>query len=164
VLREFSIAAVLASCLASADCIPFTDAPRQIGASKRVTGKVLKVTRLSSGATFLNFCYDYRTCPFQVVVFRGDLRHVGDVRQLEGRVIEIRGDIKEYDGRPEIILRDARQLRGEAGKIPPLPKDYDVEKNGRFSVGRMKYPKSAHKGKRRGQQPPPIQTEEPEPE
>ncbi|HET7205917.1 MAG TPA: hypothetical protein VFI95_04980 [Terriglobales bacterium] len=163
-LREFATAAVLATCFASADCIPFTDAPRHIGASKCISGKVLKVTRLSSGATFLNFCDDYRTCPFQAVVFRGDLRHVGDVRQLEGRVIEIQGDIKEYDGRPEIILRDVRQLRGEAAKIPPLPKDYDVEKKGRFSAGRMKYPKSGHKEKRRGQQPPPIQTEEPEPE
>jgi hypothetical protein len=78
------------------------------------------------------------------VVFRGDLKHVGDVRLLEGRVVEIQGDIKEYDGRPEIILRDARQLRGEAARIPPLPKDFDVERKGRYSAGKFGHPKSSH--------------------
>jgi hypothetical protein len=156
------ITVLLLASLAPAECIPFTDAPRHIGAAKCVTGKVAKVRRLESGTTFLNFCEDYRTCPFQVVVFRGDLRHVGDVRQLEGRVVEIHGDIKEYDGHAEIILREARQLRGEAARIPPLPKGFDVERKGRFSAGKMKYPKSSHKTRKPGRQPPPIQTEEPE--
>src|SRR5690348_726264 len=104
-------------------CIPFTDAIHRIGKITCVTGKVLKVTRLNSGTQFLNFCDDYRTCSFQVVVFRGDLKHVGDIRQLQGRTVEIEGEIRMYDGRPEIILRETRQLRGEAARIPPLPKN-----------------------------------------
>jgi hypothetical protein len=143
------------------DCLPISQARDNIGKMKCITGKVIKVTRLASGTHFLNFCEDYRVCPFQVVVFRGDLKHVGDVRQLEGRIIEIHGDIKDYDGRPEIILKDARQLKGDAARIPPLPKGYDVEKKGRYSAGRFKHPKATRQPAPKPQGRP-IQTEEPE--
>jgi hypothetical protein len=43
-------------------------------------------------------------CPFTVVVFPSGLKDVGDVRRLAGRSIEIRADLKLYDGRAEIIL------------------------------------------------------------
>jgi hypothetical protein len=156
------LSTLLLGSVASADCIPFSDAAKHVGSRKCVTGKIAKVTRLASGTTFLNFCEDYRTCPFQVVVFRGDLRHVGDVRQLEGQMIEINGDIREYDRHAEIILRNASQLRGASGKIPPLPKDFDVEKKGRFSAGKFSHPKSRSKQPKPSRQPAPIQTEEPE--
>jgi hypothetical protein len=63
------------------------------------------------------------------------LRDVGDVRQLEGKVIEIHGKIQQYGGRAEIVLTDVRQLKGEAAKIPPVPKNFDVERRGSFSPG-----------------------------
>src|SRR5438132_10440370 len=46
-----------------AECLPFSEAPKNIGASKCTTGKVLKVTCGVSGTYFLNFCPDYRGCP-----------------------------------------------------------------------------------------------------
>jgi len=78
-------------------------------------------------------------CPFTVVVFSHDLKDVGDVRRLAGRTIEIHGAVKTYDGRPEIVLRDIKQVTGGAAMIPPLPKTYDVESRGHFSPGRL-YP------------------------
>ena len=144
------------------ECIPFSDAGKHVGASKCVSGKVLKVTRLDSGTTFLNFCEDYRTCPFQVVIFRSDLRHVGDVRQLEGRTIEIEGDIKEYDRHAEIILKESGQLRGAAAHIPPLPKGFDVENKGHFSAGSAKRPKAAKTPKKSRQATAPIDIEDSE--
>ena len=155
---------IVASRLLAAECIPFTEAAKHVGTSQCVSGKVVKVTRLDSGTTFLNFCEDYRTCPFQVVIFRSDLRHVGDVRQLEGRVIEIQGDIKEYDRHPEIILKDSGQLRGAAARIPPMPKGYDVEHKGRFSAGKMQHPKSSTQRKKSTRQSAPIETTDPEPQ
>lgn len=149
---------IFASRLLATDCIPFTEAPKHVGTSQCVIGKVVKVTRVDSGTTFLNFCEDYRICPFQVVIFRSDLRHVGDVRQLEGRVIEIEGDIKEYDRHSEIMLRDSGQLRGAAAKIPPMPKGFDVENKGRFSAGKMKYPKKSTQRNKPSRQSIPIQT------
>ncbi len=48
---------------------------------------------------------DPKACPFTVVVFAGDLKKMGDVRQLEGKQIEIKGTVQDYDGHAEIILR-----------------------------------------------------------
>ncbi len=118
--------------------MPFTEAPKKLGSTVCVTGKVLSVKQSDSGAAwFLNFCEDYKTCPFSAVVFTRDLRDVGDVRMLEGRTIEIHGRVLEYKGVPEIIIRDARQLKGEAAKLPKVPKEFDVSRKGRYSAGRM---------------------------
>jgi len=120
---------------AAAECIPFQEAPQHIGDDACVTGKVLQVKQSKSGTWFLNFCEDYRACPFSAVVFASDLRDVGDVRELEGKQIEVHGHIQKYRQQTEIILRDIRQLRGEAAKIPPVPKNFDVSQRGHFSAG-----------------------------
>jgi hypothetical protein len=135
-LKVAIIAAVLsvATTMAHAGCIDYRQATKHIGDDRCVTGKVVAVNRGDSGAYFVNFCKDYQTCPFSVVVFADDLRDVGDIRKLDGKKIEIHGHIQEYDGRPEIILKDIRQLRGEAAKIPPIPKDFDVRRRGNFSA------------------------------
>jgi len=57
-----------------------------------------------------------------------------------GREIEIRGELKEYDGRTEIILENASQLGGQAARISPLPKSFDVEQRGHFSAGKFRAP------------------------
>jgi hypothetical protein len=150
-----------ASGVAADACIPAEKAREHIGRTRCVTGKVQAVRQLPGGTTFLNFCENYLLCPFTVVVFRGDLRHVGDVRQLRGQVIAIEGKIQEYDGRPEIILRNARQLRGDAAKIPALPKSFDVENKGRYSAGKFSYPSERKPAKKRRQAG--VQGEEPEP-
>ena len=102
----------------------------------------------------------FRLCPFTVVIFAGNLKNVGDVRQLQGRMIEIHGQVKEYDGRAEIILEEYRQLSGPGARIPPLPKNYDVEKKGRYSAGTFSHPKARRKPTKR--QPAEIATQEPE--
>jgi hypothetical protein len=94
---------------------------------------VVKVAESASGTFFLNFCEKYRDCPFTVVVFPSSLKDVGDVRALEGKTIEVFGKITSWRGHAEIVLKDARQLKGEAAKLPPVPKEYDVERKGKFS-------------------------------
>ncbi len=109
------------------------EAETRIGDQTCVSGKVLKVAQSQGGTFFLNFCENYRDCPFTVVVFPSHLKDVGDVRALEGKTIEVFGKITRWRGHAEMVLRDARQLKGEAAKIPPLPKEYDVERKGKFS-------------------------------
>lgn len=125
--------------LHGSDCIPIHQAGQHVGETKCVAGKVVRVKVGPKGVHFLDFCEDYIACPFTVIVFSHDLKDVGDVRRLAGRSIEIKGAVKLYDGRPEIILRRISQIEGGAAMIPPLPKDYDVENRGHFSAGRL-YP------------------------
>jgi hypothetical protein len=131
----------------ASDCIPIHEASQHIGETKCVTGKVLHVKVGQSGVHFLDFCEDQAACPFTVVVFSHDLKDVGDVRRLVGRTIEVRGNVKVYDGRPEIILRRIGQIEGGAAMIPPLPKNYDVENRGHFSAGRVRPTKKPTKTK-----------------
>ncbi|HVN19803.1 MAG TPA: hypothetical protein VMU05_13545 [Dongiaceae bacterium] len=123
----------------AADCIPIHQASDHIGEVRCVTGKVVRVKVGIKGVHFLDFCEDEMACPFTVVVFGHDLKDVGDVRRLAGRTIQIRGTVKAYDGRPEIILSRISQIEGGAAMIPPLPKNYDVENRGHYSAGRL-YP------------------------
>lgn len=138
------------STLAAAECVPFTKAGDHIGETTCVSGKVVGVSYSKSGVFFLNFCQDYRGCSFSVVVFARDIRDVGDVRALEGKEIEIRGKIKSYKGQPEIILRDRSQLRGEVAKLPPLPKNFDVERKGNYSAGTYKSSKRSTNSQNKG--------------
>jgi hypothetical protein len=132
----------------AADCLSIHEAAQHIGETKCVAGKVLKVKLGNKGVHFLDFCEDQMACPFSVVVFANDLKDVGDVRRLTGRTIEIRGPLKMYDGRPEIILSRISQIEGGAAMIAPLPKNYDVENRGRFSAGRLYPGKKPPKAKR----------------
>lgn len=153
-------AVTLFSALAWPDCLPIAQARKHVGEIKCVTGMVVRVKQGSRGVHFLDFCEDFRLCPFTVVIFPGDLKSVGDVRQLEGRMIEIHGKVKEYDGRAEIILEEYRQLSGAGARIPPLPKNYDVEKKGRYSAGTFSHPKAKRQKSKR--QPTEVVTQEPE--
>jgi len=120
----------------------------------------MRVEEGHNGVTFLDFCTDYRSCPFTVVVFRGDLRSVGDVRQLQGRDITIKGRIEEYDDRAEIVLRHPQQLGDSASHLTALPKDYDVERQGHYSAGTFRASKA--KKPKRTTQGPPLSLEDPE--
>jgi hypothetical protein len=142
------------------DCVSFADASKHVGATQCVIGTVLGVEDGSNGVTFLNFCQDSHACPFTVVVFPDDLRKGGDLRQLEGRQIEIKGTIQDHEGRVQIILRHSQQL-GESAfvVVPPVPTDYDVERRSHYSAGRYSHPKA--KKTKHKKQGPPISIEDP---
>jgi hypothetical protein len=148
-LNNFVMLALLLSAAAApaSDCLPIREASQHVGETKCVTGKVLRVKVGAKGVHFVDFCEDQMACPFTVVVFPSDLKDVGDVRRLAGRVIEIRGPVKLYDGRAEIILNRVSQLTGGSTLIPPMPKNYDVEKQGHYSAGRMRPTKKPAKTK-----------------
>jgi hypothetical protein len=132
---------LLAATASASECVAFSDAHEHIGSTRCVSGKIFNVKEGTRGVTFLDFCENFDTCPFTVVVFADDLKHVGDVRQLKGRSIEISGKVVQYDGRAEIVLSRPKQLGKDAILIPPLPKNYDVERRGNFSPGKFRAPK-----------------------
>ena len=174
ILTLFVVSAVLSSAVSSAgsraskppwsgnssaakptpqDCLPIAEAGKHVRKQTCVTGTVIRVEEGIHGVTFLDFCVEYRNCPFTVVVFPGDLRRIGNVHQLQGRVVKIQGRIEEYDDRAEIVLRHAQQLGDDAKLLTAVPKEYDVERQGHYSAGTFRATK-AKKPKRTAQGPP----------
>jgi DNA/RNA endonuclease YhcR with UshA esterase domain len=149
----------------ASNCVSFAEASKHVGTTQCVSGTVLRVENGGKGVTFLNFCKDTdknsKACPFTVVVFPADLKKMGDVRQLEGRQIEIKGTIQDYDGRAEIVLRRSQQL-GEGAFLlfPQVPMDYDVERAGHNRAGGSTHAKAASKTTTK--QDKPLSIEEPD--
>jgi hypothetical protein len=85
------------------------DATNHYGQDMIVTGRVAQVT-IRPAAIFLNLDKPFPKSPFSVVIFHGHSSFYGDANALKGKSIEIRGKIKNYRDKPEIILNDTNQL------------------------------------------------------
>jgi hypothetical protein len=92
-------------------CLELNQAGSHSGEQACVSGRVLKVFTSRSGTTFLDFCADYRNCPFTSVIFGSNRQKFGNLEALTGRQIEIRGKIVPYHGQPEIVISDPGQIR-----------------------------------------------------
>jgi len=148
-LVSFSLPAI-------SQCISISDAAQHVGQKTCVAGKVLKVTQSESGTFQLDFCAT-ASCPFTVRVFPADFDYVGDVRQLEGKEIEITGKIRQKNGQNEMVLKDSDQLKGDSARLVAIPKTYDVERRGNFSPGTFKGNQTT---KRSHKRPPTAPSEE----
>jgi hypothetical protein len=93
-------------------CVDIRNAGPLVGTSGCVAGLVLRVYSARTGNTFLDFCEDYRACPFSSVIFADDKGKFGDLGSLQGKRVEIRGDVITYQGRAEIVIHDPQQVRG----------------------------------------------------
>jgi hypothetical protein len=92
-------------------CTDIRNAGPLVGKSGCVAGLVLRAYSARTGNTFLDFCQDYRACPFISVIFASDKGRFGDLESLQGKRVEIRGDVISYQGHAEIIIRDHQQVR-----------------------------------------------------
>ncbi|HUU13142.1 MAG TPA: hypothetical protein VM182_05460 [Terriglobia bacterium] len=92
-------------------CVDYRDAASLSGKDACISARVLRVFTSRAGNTFLDFCTDYRKCPFTSVIFESDSEKFGDLNTLRGRRVEIRGLVTEYQGRAEIIIRNPEQIR-----------------------------------------------------
>jgi hypothetical protein len=92
-------------------CVDIRHAGPLVGKDGCIAGLVLRVYFARTGNTFLDFCEDYRTCPFGSVIFASDKSKFGDLGSLQGRRVEIRGEVTAYQGHAEIVIRDPQQVR-----------------------------------------------------
>ncbi|MGH9325383.1 MAG: hypothetical protein ACRD2B_01640 [Terriglobia bacterium] len=92
-------------------CINFRQAPSHAGERGCVSGYVLRAYTSKSGNTFLDFCPDYRTCPFSTVIFASDHQKFGNLESLEGREVDVHGFITAYQAHAEIIIHDPEQIQ-----------------------------------------------------
>ena len=75
-----------------------------------VTGKVAQVTFLPT-VVILNFEEGYPNAPFTGVIFQRDTNKFSDLPKLTGQSVGLTGKVKEYQGKPEIILTNTAQLK-----------------------------------------------------
>jgi len=110
-------------------CVSFEKAKELVGKEACIVGRVTQVGESRAGNVFVNFCKDYRNCAFSAVALHaGDSDELGDLRDLEGKILEMRGTIKLYKGQPEMELKSRAQLRlaKDQAKLPldkPEPED-----------------------------------------
>ena len=92
-------------------CLDIKDAGAHTGAAGCVQGRIVRAFTSRGGNTFLDFCTDYRNCPFTSVIFSSDRSKFGDLSALAGHRVELSGSITTYDGRAELVIHDPSQLR-----------------------------------------------------
>jgi len=97
--------------LGASECIDYTKAGEHIGEHGCVTGRVDHVFTSDKGNNFLNFCPNYKTCPFSAVIFNTDANKFSNIKGYGGKMVEITGLIKTYQGRAEIIINDPSQIK-----------------------------------------------------
>ncbi len=103
-------AAAGAAAPVSVGTIDYTEAPRHIGQVASVRGMLIDAYTSKSGTVFLDFCKDYKTCPFAGVIFADDVKRFGDPSHYEGTVITLSGEISLYKNKAEIILSTPSQI------------------------------------------------------
>jgi DNA/RNA endonuclease YhcR with UshA esterase domain len=64
-----------------------------------------------SGATFIDMGGEFPDNNFVAVIFPDDVAKFPNAAALEGKTVTITGTVQMYQGKPEIILKSASQLK-----------------------------------------------------
>lgn len=103
-------AAAGAAANVSIGTIDYTQAPKHVGEYASVRGTLVEAYTSKSGTVFLDFCENYKNCPFSGVIFADDAKKFGDLSRFDGKTVTLTGKISLYEGRAEIILSEPSQL------------------------------------------------------
>jgi hypothetical protein len=99
---------------ALAQTIQPTDVAAHVGQTVTVSGSVSQVhTSARSGVTFINMGGRYPDDAFTGVIFPEDASKFPAVGALSGKTVEITGPVRLHKGKPEIVLKDAVQLKSQ---------------------------------------------------
>jgi DNA/RNA endonuclease YhcR with UshA esterase domain len=82
-----------------------------VGEYATVRGEVSSVFESKKGNYFLNMGGQYPHQLFSAVIFSSSSSRFTDIEGLEGKTVEVTGKIKYYQGKPEIILNSASQIK-----------------------------------------------------
>jgi DNA/RNA endonuclease YhcR with UshA esterase domain len=104
----FCVAAVPAL----AEPVPPIEAPSYVGATVTVEGVVNDVfTDRRSGTTFIDIGGAYPNEAFAGVIFGDAASEFPNVTSLNGKTVDVTGEIRLYRGRPEVILETSDQVK-----------------------------------------------------
>ena len=103
-------AAAGAAAPVSIGTIDYTQASAYIGEHASVRGVLVTAYTSKSGTVFLDFCQNYKTCPFSGVIFADDAKKFGDLSRYRGETVTLTGKISSYRGKAEIVLSSPSQI------------------------------------------------------
>lgn len=111
------------ACLAqkNSSCLSIEAAAGAEGKNVCVAAHVYDVAELD-GTRFLDLCAPQtldQDCHFFIASFAADKKAVGDLDALRGTDIQIRGTVREYQGRMMLVLNQRQQLHGGNEKFVP---------------------------------------------
>jgi DNA/RNA endonuclease YhcR with UshA esterase domain len=90
------------------DVIASKDAKDNIGKTATVKGKVASIFASRNGNTYINFDEKSPNQTFTVVLFKDAAVDISKI--TEGSILTVSGEIKDYKGKPEIVLTKAEQI------------------------------------------------------
>jgi micrococcal nuclease len=108
-MKYLAIAALLIASPTYAAMLSPTDAAKHMGESATVEG-VASVYVSKGGTIFIDLGGSGRSSPFTGVIFKDKASAVPNVTQYDGKTVDITGFVKEYRGKPEIIINSASQI------------------------------------------------------
>jgi DNA/RNA endonuclease YhcR with UshA esterase domain len=82
-----------------------------VGEFATVEGRVVEVNESAAGNVFVNFGAPYPKNTFTAFVSASDTRWFFNLPRLKGTTVQVTGDIRFYQGKPEIVLTKPAQLR-----------------------------------------------------
>ena len=106
-----TVAAQSAATVVSGGTYSTDQASAHIGETASVVGKLYDAHTSSTGTVFLDFCSNYKTCPFSGVIFADDAKKFTSLTSLSGQRITLSGKITSYQGKAEIILSNPSQIQ-----------------------------------------------------
>jgi len=86
------------------------DAKDYIGQKVTVVGTVDQVYH-STKAIFLDIGGKYPNNAFSAVIFSSSWNRFENINSYEGKEVEVTGIVKEYRGKPEVILNGTDQIK-----------------------------------------------------
>ena len=146
-------------CLArTTHCISPDETLRHLNKDVCVMAHVYTVVHAAENTRFLDVCSPQTSdanCHFTIVSFHEDQNTIGDLSPLENKDIQIRGTVRDFEGRAEIVLNTRQQLHGGKEKFianPRLLESFSAEHGGkafaaRNGVGGQRGVHFHHKGK-----------------
>jgi DNA/RNA endonuclease YhcR with UshA esterase domain len=105
------ISLAMASLAAAAEVVVSdVEAKNHVGQHVAVKGLVTNVSTSGNGTVFLNFGPRFPNHTFTAVIFHDNTATFPKPEQYQGKRVTVRGEVKLYHDKPEIILRTASQL------------------------------------------------------
>ncbi len=102
---------VSASLPAHAQTIGPAETKAHVGQPVTVEAAISDVHTARSGAIFIDMGGRYPDNDFVAVIFADDAAKFPNAGALEGKTVRISGPVQLYQGRPEIVLKSADQLK-----------------------------------------------------